>query len=55
LGNGTALPATSALGVAYSSFAESLIQQKISQLDAHRNKFLEFFSIPNPALLAHRN
>ena len=52
---GTAVPAASALGVAFSSFAESLIKEKIPQEDTHKSKFLEFFTIPPRPLTADRN
>jgi pilus assembly protein CpaE len=55
LAKGTALPATSALGIAFSSFAESLIQEKIPQPDGHKSKFLHFFTIPARPLAADRN
>jgi len=55
LAEGTALPANSALGIAFSSFAESLIQEKISRPEGHKNKFLEFFTISPRPLTADRN
>jgi len=53
LAEGTALPSNSALGTAFSSFAESLIKEKTPQVDAQKRKFFEFFSIPSRALTAN--
>ena len=55
LSEGTALPATSALGSAFSSFAESLIEKKIPQSDGQKRKFFEFFAVPPRSLTADRN
>jgi pilus assembly protein CpaE len=55
LAAGTALPATSALGIAFSSFAESLIKEKIPQPEGHKSKFLEFFTIQPRPLTADRS
>ena len=52
LAEGTALPAGSALGTAFSSFAESLIKEKIPQASAQKRKFFEFFAVPSRSLAA---
>jgi Flp pilus assembly CpaE family ATPase len=55
LAEGTALPATSALGIAFSSFAKSLIEEKISQPAGHKRKFFEFFTVAPQPLAADPN
>jgi len=55
LAEGTALPATSALGIAFSAFGQSLIKEKIPQPEGHKSKFLHFFTIPPRPLAADRN
>jgi pilus assembly protein CpaE len=53
LAEGTALAVTSALGTAFSSFAESLIEKKIPQPGGQKRKFLEFFAAPPRPLAAN--
>jgi Flp pilus assembly CpaE family ATPase len=55
LAEGTALPATSPLGIAFSSFAKSLVDEKISQPAGHKSKFLDFFTTQPRPLAAHRS
>lgn len=55
LADGTAVPANSALGIAFSSFADSLIKEKVPRADTHKSKFLDFFTIPPQPLTANRN
>jgi Flp pilus assembly CpaE family ATPase len=55
LAAGTAVPAPSTLGLAFSSFAANLIKEKISQPDGRKSKFLDFFTIPPRPLTADRN
>ncbi len=55
LAEGTALPANSALGIAFSSFGESLIEDKVSQPAGHKRKFFEFFRVSPQPLAADRN
>jgi pilus assembly protein CpaE len=54
LSEGTALPASTALGMAFSSFAKSLIE-KNSQPAVHKRKFFELFAVPPQPLSADRN
>jgi hypothetical protein len=55
LAEGTALPATSALGIAFAAFAESLMGDKISHPAGHKRKFFEFFTVSPRPLAADRN
>ena len=50
LAEGTALPAASALGNAFSSFAESLLEKKIPQPEGLKRKFFELFTVPPRSL-----
>jgi pilus assembly protein CpaE len=55
LAEGTALPATSALGIAFAAFSKSLIEEKASQPAGHKRKFFEFFTVPPQPLAADPN
>jgi pilus assembly protein CpaE len=55
LAEGTALPATSALGIAFAAFAKSLIEEKASQPAGHKRTFFEFFTVPPQPLAADPN
>jgi pilus assembly protein CpaE len=52
LAEGTALPAKSALGTAFSSFAESLMEGTAPQPEGQKRKFFEFFAVPPRSLAA---
>jgi pilus assembly protein CpaE len=55
LAEGTALPATSALGIAFAAFAKSLIEEKASHPAGHKRTFFEFFTVPPQPLAVDPN